>query len=90
MIDYFKELFTQPQYKWSFVDGLAMFGLIMAVLIIAIIVFTYCYFILDLIKKRKYKTCKQMYRGNPCWHHKDCLRCCEYKKVEKVGGKDDI
>lgn len=82
MIDYFIDLFTKPAYRWSFLDGLAMAGLLIGIAIIVFAIWFGIWFVRELIKERKYKTCEQWCLGNHCWHHQDCLNCCYYKKKQ--------
>lgn len=89
MIKYFIDLFTKPNYQWTFLDSLAMFGLIIAVLIIIGAIWFTILLILESIKKHKYHTCEISFYGEPCWSHRNCLRCREYKKESKKEGKAD-
>lgn len=89
MIKYFIELFTKPNYQWTFLDSLAFSGLIISVFFIIGIIWFIIWFILESIKEHKYHTCEKSFKGQPCWHHQDCLRCSEYKKESKKEGKSN-
>ncbi len=88
MINYFKELFTKPEYQWSAVDRLAMAGLVLVVTIIIFFIWFIIWFIFELIKEHKFKTCRKTRQGNLyCSNCCNCLRCSDYKKNEKKGEK---
>ena len=89
MIDYFIDLFTKPNYQWNFLDGLAMAGLLIGIAVIIGAIWFGIWFVRELIKERKYKTCEQWRLGNYCWHHQDCLNCCYYKKKQLTHQHED-
>lgn len=89
MIKYFIDLFTKPLYKWSFLDDLALIGLIILIAIIIGIIWFIIWFILDIVKKHKYKNCEKYFHGMPCYHHQDCLNCPCYKNKNKKGEQND-
>lgn len=89
MINYFIDLFNKPTYQWSFLDGLAMAGLLIGIAVIIGVIWFGIWFIIELIKERKYKTCVQWCLGQICWHHKDCLNCYYYKKKETPTKHED-
>jgi hypothetical protein len=59
VIDYFINLLKKPFYQWSLLDDLALFGLITGIAIAISGVWFIIWFIRELKKEKRYKTCEQ-------------------------------
>ena len=58
MIEYFKNLFTKPQYQWTLLDDLAIIGLVVGV---ALIIFGILFVVL--MVREKVKRNRQIKKG---------------------------
>ena len=80
MIEYFKEIFSKPTYRWKTIETLSVMGVIVA---ICLVIYLTYFFINLLVKHRlnqRYKTCAV----KNCTHYdNDCSRCRIYQKRPK-------
>lgn len=83
MINYFIDLFKKPKYLWTTLDDWAVIGLIFVVCIILFLFYVISWFIVDWLKKCKFKKYEGKRNFDKCWHHEDCLNCRYYKKKSK-------